>query len=133
MQDMLDQFPDCIPDDMPVTRMIRDYIAKEGGFAGHTSEHPQAEFNSMLGGAVITRRLDGPTAPALSTWSPPAARADAGRLHRMLMRPAHHLAVRVRRHRLRATARRRVQLARRAPTRPMSGFPKRVEFAKIGV
>jgi hypothetical protein len=53
MRDILEQFPDGIPEDMPLTRMIREYIAKEGGFYGHTTEHPQEEVIALLGGAVI--------------------------------------------------------------------------------
>ena len=67
----------------------------------------------------IDDALDGAPANSLRPRSPTAARPDAGRQHRMLVRAASNLAVRVRRSHVRAGACRRLQPAQRASARPL--------------
>jgi hypothetical protein len=41
-----------IPEDMRITRMLRDFMAGKGGFAGYKPDRPVEETVALLGGAV---------------------------------------------------------------------------------
>jgi hypothetical protein len=62
-------------------------------------------------GAIHNRAMDGKATTALPARSPAAAGTRAGRVDRLLMRPAFDVALRVRRDHIRAGAGRRVQPA----------------------
>ena len=53
MADIFERYGVEIPEDMPITRMLRDFMAGKGGFEGYEPQRPLEETVALLGGAVI--------------------------------------------------------------------------------